>query len=190
MFPNPLLLQRFGVSWTLAKVFAIAGVSLWAMSALLFYVLFKHMNGKVRRLEPYEAGRVALGRGADIQRPDDVMEGKGVGVGVQTSFGIDDLRQAARRGDRMMFWLCPLLLSGAFLGFSCISNAAFAVASVPGPIAGIVDGFLLLMVLFPWFLAWAAIYTNIDAGTARPVPDDGRGARAAIVDVRRIEEER
>jgi len=190
MFPNPVLLQRFGVSWTLAKAFAIAGASLLAMSAVLFYVLFKHMNGKVRRLEPYEAGRVALGRGADIQRPEDVMEGKGVGVGVQISFGIDDLRLAARRGDWKTFWLCPLLLFGAFLGFSLIFNAIFAVASVPGPLAGVVDGILFLMVLFPCFLAWAAIYTNIDAGTARAVPDAGRGASAPIGDVRRVGEDR
>jgi hypothetical protein len=89
-------------------------------------------------------------------------------------FGIDDLRLAARRGDWMTFWLSPLLMTSAI--FSFFFTAGLLFADAPGLIWGGAYAPLFLMLAMFWFMPWAAIYTNIDAGTARTAQTSASGA--------------
>jgi hypothetical protein len=56
MFENVVVVQRFGISWTLAKSFAVLGVGLMVLAVLLFRALFKHTKGAVRRWRPRRQG--------------------------------------------------------------------------------------------------------------------------------------
>jgi hypothetical protein len=191
MFSNGVVLQRFGVSWTVARCCIVIGVALVALSGVLFSVLFKHMKGKARRLEPEEASRVAFyGRSTASPGVDEVVQGRAVGVGVEIKFGIDDLRLAARRGDWMTFWLSPLLITTFILGLTSLITAGLVAASAPGLIVAVAYIPLGLMLLIFWFMPWAAIYTNIDAGTARGPQTSAPATASPIGGSRKIEERR
>jgi len=191
MFSNGVLLQRFGVSWTVAKCCTVVGVALLALSAVLFYVLLKHVKGKARRLDPEEASRVAFyGRSTATPGLDEVVHGPAVGVGVEIKFGIDDLRLAARRGDWMTFWMSPLLITTFILGLTSIITAGLLAAAAPGLIFAVAYIPLCLMLLIFWFMPWAAIYTNIDAGTARASQGSGSTAPLPRGGARNVEERR
>ncbi|HEY4184574.1 MAG TPA: hypothetical protein VGP07_05860 [Polyangia bacterium] len=169
MFENVVVTQRFGVSWTMARCSAIVGAGLMVLAALLFWALFKHSKGTVRRLAPEEAGRVALyGRGAQAPGPEEVIKGVGVGAGVELNANIDGLRKAARRGDWTTFWLWPLLLSSACIGVWFMFTAILLAASAPGLIEGVLSLLILLMLFVAWFMPWAAVHTNIDSNVGKP----------------------
>jgi len=171
------LLQKLDVPWSATKCCLVLGLVLAAVSAVLFYVLFKHVKGKVRRLDPHEAGRVAFyGRSTATEGVDEVIQADGVGVGAEIKFGIDDLRQAARRGDWMTFWLSPLLMTSGIFAFFFIFTAGLLFADAPGLIWGVAYTPLFLMLAMFWFMPWAALYTNIDAGTARTPRTSAPGA--------------
>ena len=160
MLDNPTLFQALGVSWTVAKCFGVAAVVLVLLSVLLFVILFKHTRGKVERLSPEEAGRVAL-----YPAPSNYVlpiQSEGVGVGVELSCNIDTLRKAARRGDRLTFWGFPALgvCTSGFFWCLFMALAVFGHSRLVAIIVSVFSGLLL----FPFlFMPWAAIYTKIDA---------------------------
>jgi len=192
---NGVLIQQFGASWTAAKCLIAMGVVLMILTAVLFRVLFKHRKGTVRRLDPYEAGRVALhGRSTATPGVDEVIQGKGVGVGIEMKFGIDDLRLAARRGDWKTFWLWPVIMTCAILAFLCIFTGVLLAAAAPGVLHIPLDLMVLFVLFMTWFSSWAATHTNIDASTASPrnppaIPP-GRGAAGPVNDVGNVDEQR
>jgi hypothetical protein len=165
MFSNPILFPGPGLSWTLARCCVAAGLLLMLLGALLFLILFKHVRGKVERLSPEEAGELA----ANAARRDVVptIRMKGVGVSAQLSFNIDTLRQAARRGDWLTFWLAPGMFVVWFIGV-WLMCMAFAIAEGSRAMAVVVSVFMTLLVLVPPFMSWAAIYTTIDMDTDGP----------------------
>jgi len=174
---NLVLFEKYGVSWTVAKCLVVAGTLSLVLCAVLFTILFKHLKGTVRRLEPGEAGRVAFyGRSTATPGLDEVIQADGAGVGVELKFGIDDLRQAARRGDWKTFWLSPVMMTCGALGFCFLMSAGLLAARVPAFAHVLVDVMVLFLIFMTWFSCWAAIYTNIDAGTARATPTAGGGA--------------
>jgi hypothetical protein len=161
MLENPELFQALGISWTVAKCFAAAAVFLFLVSALLFTVLFKHTRGKVRRLSPEEAGRVARYAAIPSSEPR-LIDGKGVGAEAELSYNIDTLRKAAGRGDWLTFWGFPGCFACFFGSFWCCFMAIAALTH-SGFVAIVISVTLgLMLALSSVFMPWAAIYTDID----------------------------
>ncbi|HVZ34613.1 MAG TPA: hypothetical protein VG963_19425, partial [Polyangiaceae bacterium] len=112
---------------------------------------------------------------ASYERSDLVYSVGAVGASGEIHAGIDDLRQAARRGDWLMFWLWPILFSCAFGGMWFLS--AGLLLDAPRWLWVLITAFILLPIGCVWFAAWAAIYTNIDAGTAQPISGQEQGPK-------------
>jgi hypothetical protein len=176
--PKTLVLFRWlGINWTLTKCLAVAGVFLMLVAAGLFIILFKHVKGKVQRMSREETwdfinhGNLMIPH--DYVGPTMLYAGPAVGVKVQLTANINTLRQAARRGDWLTFWLWPTMMSGWFIGgwLLCMSFGRddlviVVVTTVP----------IVFLMFVAWFMPWAAIYTNIDlnADVQLPVPTDDR----------------
>lgn len=91
----------------------------------------------------------------------------GVGVRREVSFGIDDLRNLAKRGEWKLFWAFPVAFSG--FGFGLLLVLVAASIFFKAPIFAIAAAVCCIPLgCFGWFMAWAAIYTKIDLGTADP----------------------
>ena len=158
-----IVMRAFGVSWTLALCFGVAAAGTFLLSVVLFVVLFKHTQGVARRLHPEEAARLAY---SDPARPDEtkLLWGKAAGVEVKLNMNIDSLRNAARHGDWLTFWLSPLLFSSAFVAGLCFSLAGMLAVDAPLAVLLSVVSFFALLLLIIWFMPWAALYTKIDLG--------------------------
>ncbi|HET7540673.1 MAG TPA: hypothetical protein VFK05_12400 [Polyangiaceae bacterium] len=158
--------QAFGISWSPALCFGVAAAGTFLVSAVSFAILFKHKKGAARRLSPEEAARVAYSEPAraDAVELEWATRSKAVGVEVQLDMNIDSLRNAARRGDWLTFWLSPLVFSSFFTAGLFFSLAVMLAFSAPLSLLLIVAAFLALPVLIIWFMPWAALYTKIDLG--------------------------
>jgi hypothetical protein len=172
LFDKPVLFRAGGIDWSVMKVCLSTGIFLWVLAGLFAWILASHTKAaKWETMSSVEAADLAVNAGrAPHERFGQIYAGKAVGKSGEINAGIDDLRQAARRGDWLTFWLWPLSIScafgGAWLFFSGITLSA------PRGIWIILTLVLLPMTCFGWFMAWAAIYTNIDAGKARPLPSE------------------
>lgn len=172
LFDNPVLFRAGGIEWSTIKVCLASGVFLLLLTGLLVWILASHTKGaKWETMSSVEAADLAVNAGrAPHERFGQVYAGKAVGKSGEISAGIDDLRQAARRGDWLTFWLWPITMScgsvGAWFIFSALTLSA------PRALWVAITVFCLLLAGLNWFMAWAAIYTNIDAGTARKVPSE------------------
>jgi hypothetical protein len=176
LFDNPILFRAWGTDWYVTKICVVTGVGLLLLAGLFGWILARHTKGaKWETLSSREAADVAVNAGrAPHERLGQVYAGKAVGASGEIHAGIDDLREAARRGDWLTFLLWPVLFScgfgGAWLFFSGLTLSA------PRALWVLVTLFCVPVVGISWFMAWAAIYTNIDAGTARKrVSGEGPG---------------
>jgi hypothetical protein len=144
------------------------------VGSALFIGLFKHVKGKAQRMSEEEALDFVMNAtrsGAD-PRTSPVW-GAAVGVKAELTANINTLRQAARRGDWLTFWLWPSILSGWSIGVWLLFMAFFRRDLVIAFLVTVVPAFILFVA---WFMPWAAIYTNIDlnADVQLPVPTDDR----------------
>ena len=171
MLKNHVVLEKLGISWTLAMCLLVGAAVLCGLSAMLFAILFKHTKASVRRLSKDEAAMVALyARTAEIQPgPVPVIVGAHgmTGAAAELKIDIDSLRNAARRGDWMTFWIWPIMLTGFVSGVGAALAAGLVAAGEgQGFLMILLLGFVGLFVSFVWFMPWAAVYTKIDLGTA------------------------
>jgi hypothetical protein len=179
MFTNSVLFSAAGISFTLVRCFLGAALILGGLTTVLFVVLFKHSHGVVKRMSPEEAAQTVV---YGVQRswefvPDPIVGVKAIGATGRTAeitFDIDSLRNAYRRGDRMSFWLSPILYTCWGLAFWLLFMAAMIWTDIPTGFQIMLTVLLFLFILLPWFMAWAAVNTNIDAGKA------GTGASASF----------
>lgn len=171
MFTNHVVMEKLGVSWTLARCFLVVAVALFGVSAVLFAILFKHTKAGVRRLSKDEATLVTVyGRGAEVGLDPNpaALAGYGmVGGAAELKMDIDGLRNAARRRDWTTFWFWPIMLT-TFVSsiWSALAAGLVAAGQGRGFLMVLLSAFVGLFLLIVWFMPWAAIYTNIDAGTA------------------------
>jgi len=175
--PKSLVWFRWlDIDWTLTKCLAAAGVFLMLVGGGLFFVLFKHVKGKVGRTSRAEVwddinSSFGVGIRTDFLAPTMLYAGPAAGVKVQLKANIDSLRQAARRGDWLTFWLWPSLLSSWSIGVWLLFMAFCRRELLLAILISVIPGFILLVA---WFMPWAAIYTNIDlnADAQQPAPGD------------------
>jgi hypothetical protein len=167
LFDDPVLFRAWGTDWYVTKFCLATGVGLLLLAGLFGWILASHTKGaKWEALSSREAADLAVNAGrAPHERVGQVYAGKAVGVSGEISFGIDDLRQAARGGDWLTFWLFPIVFSCGFGGMWFFFSGL--TLSLPRAIWIFLTLFCATAVGVVWFMAWAAIYTNIDAGTAR-----------------------
>lgn len=170
LFDNPVLFRAAGIDWSVMKFCLAMGTFLWLLAGLFGWILASHTKAaKWETMSSAESADLAVNAGrAPHERFGQVYAGKAVGKSGEIRAGIDDLRQAARRGDWLTFWLWPISISCAFGGAWFFFSGM--TLSAPRGIWIIITLFCLPMAGFGWFMAWAAIYTNIDAGTARKAP--------------------
>ncbi|HTQ03521.1 MAG TPA: hypothetical protein VMI54_06675 [Polyangiaceae bacterium] len=152
-----------------------ASVGLFALAALTFWIVFKHVGAQARRLDREEAGEFALyGASTGAPNPDELASfqktviGPAAGTEVELHFGIDDLREAHRAGDWKIFWLWPVAMSSFVGAIAGLLEAAMLLAGAPWGIQLAVGAFVFLFVAVIWFMPWAAVHTKIDLGTAEP----------------------
>lgn len=173
MFTNSVLFKAGGISFTLANCFFIGAAVLGVVAALLFAILFKRTHGVVKRMSPDEAARVqvyGMGQAVDFN-PDPVAYVKTVGAtgrSAELSFDIDSLRNAHRSGDLATFWLAPLMFTSWCLAAWLLFMGCMIALPVPSGFQIMLTAVVLLIVLVPWFMVWAAVNTNIDLGKAKP----------------------
>jgi hypothetical protein len=176
LFDNPILFRAWDIDWSVVKVCLVTGAFLWLLSILCGWILVRHTRAEWQRMSSAEAADLAANAGrAPHERFGQVYAGKAVGASVEVHAGIDDLRRAARRGDWLTFWLWPILLSCAFGGcWLFFSGCLLADRS-----HWVISVVWILLTIFcvaafgaGWFMPWAALYTNIDAGTARSIPGE------------------
>jgi hypothetical protein len=91
------------------------------------------------------------------------------GTRIEASASIDTLRRAAKRSDRVLFWAWPFLAVVWGGGF-CLFFASLALLDekAGAPLLWIAGAPALFFVGIPIFMAWAAIYTNIDLDVDAP----------------------
>lgn len=175
MFTNHVVLEKLGISWTLAKCFLVVAAALLGVSAVLFVILFKHTKASVRRLSKDEATLVTVyGRASDVGLDPNpaALAGYGmVGGAAELKMDIDGLRNAARRRDWTTFWFWPIMLT-TFISsiWSAVAAGLVAAGQGQGFLMVLLSAFVGLFLLIVWFMPWAAVYTNIDAGTAGATP--------------------
>jgi hypothetical protein len=175
MFGNPILLERFGIAWTVAKCGLAAGGAFIVLGVVILAILFKHTKAEFSRVTGYDAAVGAMYPGIRPAPPGLLLYGKAVGYEVKMKANIDTLRKAAGRGDWLTFWLWPAMICSWCLGFWLVFMATFAVFRVPAILVIVTTGFIALIVLIALFMPWAAIYTKIDldADTPEVAPADG-----------------
>lgn len=164
---DPVLFHLWGSKWQLSKVFFFSGLLLMLISAVLFVVLVRYTKTKWRRLDATAASDVAFNAGKPFMRNIEGV-GKSAGASIEITFGIDDLRQAARRGDWAFFILCPTMFCLWCLGLWLVFST-FLMA-MPLGFWVLVTVLTLGMMGACIYVSWAALYTNVDLGTARSVP--------------------
>jgi hypothetical protein len=154
---------RIAMSSAVVWCLIAAGLLVTSAGLPLFYVL--RTRGRVRAMTRNEIVNRMM-RSDPSERPD-YATGVGVGVRVEASIGIDALRNAAKRGDWKLFWCWPLIMFGFGFGLQMLFIACASYFHQP------VFALAAALVCVPfglsgWFMAWAALYTNIDAGTDTP----------------------
>jgi hypothetical protein len=134
-------------------VFAIAGTALTYIlvgSGRTRAMTREELTDRMMRYDPSDYPNIATSRGVGVRR--------------EASVNIDTLRQIAKRGEWLLFWSWPVMLSGFFGGIQLLSTAALLFLG-KAHVAWIVNLCFVPVTLFGWFFAWAALYTNIDANT-------------------------
>jgi hypothetical protein len=150
------------VVWTQALACLVVGFGCLALGGVaLAYLLV--LRGRTRAKTPEElADRINRFNRLEILEPRGVASGKGVRR--EASFGIDSLRNTAKRGEWGIFWAWPVVYSG--FGFGLLFIAAAASSYFQQPVFAIAAALgCVPFGLFGWFCAWAALYTNLDLGT-------------------------
>jgi hypothetical protein len=140
---------------------ALALGSLVVGGIALAYVLVT--SGRTRAKTPEElADRINRFDRLEVLEPRGVAFGHGVRR--EASFGIDSLRNNAKRGEWGLFWAWPFVCSG--FGFGLLFVAAAASAGFQQPVFAIAAALVCVPFgLFGWFCAWAALYTKLDLNT-------------------------
>jgi hypothetical protein len=92
----------------------------------------------------------------------DVATSHGAGVRNEASMDLPRLRRMAKRGEWGLFWSWPIMLSGFFGGIQLLGTAGLLFDGKTG-VAWIFNVCFAPFTLSGWFLAWAALYTKIDA---------------------------
>jgi len=165
MWREQVLIRAFDIDWTVLKsVFAVSFVGLLWTGVLMTYILKR--AGKGRALTADELS--TLGRSAD---PNQVrMRWVGAKGGrVEANANIDTLRRAAKRGDWWFFWAWPCMLVSAGMSFGLFFFGVLASArDTPIAIYVAVAIGVLPFLTIPPFMAWAALYTDIDLDVDEP----------------------
>jgi hypothetical protein len=148
----------------------MVGLVLIVLSAIPGVHLLR-THGKVRKKTHQEVVDRTLN--FDIANQPSYTAGSGSGVRVEASATIDTLRKAAARGDWTLFWCWPLVFFcfciGGQLLFTALSLRSREL--MPALVTGIV---LVPMGLFGLFMAWAAIFTDIDRSDEDTLLPDSR----------------
>jgi hypothetical protein len=170
-----VLFQWLNIDWTLTLCVAAAGVLLMLGGVGLFMILFKHAKGKVERMSEQET-RDYMNYG-ELTEPYGVartMQSVGPVIGFKAvlTANIDTLRKAARRGDRLTFWLWPSMMSCWCIGLSMLLIAALPHDPILIVLTSLVPTF---MVFVAWFMPWAAIHTSIDLNADAEPPSQAGG---------------
>jgi hypothetical protein len=178
MWGNPVLFEALGVSWTAAKCLFI-GAGLSAILGAIGFVWYgRHIGVRAQPLGSDEAAMVASfpAQGTDIVVPIAMGPARGVSYGF--SWNINTFRDAARRGDRVGFWLLPTTITFWCLAFQFLFTGIGCLITEPGKglIATLACGaFIALMLFINWFMPWAALHTKIDLPqSAAPAPSAPR----------------
>jgi len=142
------------------------------LGVCLFVVLFKHVKGKIERMSEQET-RDMFDYGATTEpyvRRDMQSVGPIIGVKAVLTANIDTLRRAARRGDWLTFWLWPSIMSCWCIGMGLLIMAILPREPILIVVTWLIPAFIVSVA---WFMAWAAIYTNIDLNAdAEPAQTD------------------
>jgi len=159
---SPVLFRWLGIGWTSTTCMLAAGLSFMLLGVILFLILFKHTKSKVERMSDQETRDfIEYGELTEPYGPPRSMQAVGPVVGAKAvmAANINTLRQAARAGDWLKFWLWPCMGSCWSIGLGL-----FITAVCPRDIGLIIVIWLVpaFLVFVAWFMAWAAIYTNID----------------------------
>jgi hypothetical protein len=134
-------------------VFAIAGTALAYIlvgSGRTRAMTRDELTDRMMRYDPSDYPNIAISSGVGVRR--------------EASANLDTLRQLAKRGEWLMFWCWPIMLSGFFGGVQLLTTAVLLYLG-ESRILWIVNVCVTPFTLFGWFFAWAALYTNIDAKT-------------------------
>jgi hypothetical protein len=168
---SSILFRWLGINWTMNECMVALGALLMLVASGLFIVLFRHVKGKVQRMSREETWDLLMNAGkvGTERRTVPVWGGPAVGVELKLNCNIDTLRQAARRGDWLTFWLWPLMLSGWFTGMWLVFLAIIPRQPLLLVLITLVPA---LVISIAWFMPWAALYTNIDlnADVEPPAP--------------------
>jgi hypothetical protein len=148
----------------------IAGIALLLSSALgLGYVL--HRRGEVRRKTNQEV--VDRMMRWDTYDQASYAAGRGTGVAIEANMDLNDLRHCASRGDWKLFWGFPATFFGFGFGSELIALAV-AIRNDDVSIALYPALVLVPLGLIGPFMAWAALYSDIDRNGSSPAKDAWR----------------
>ena len=149
---------------TTAGWLLIAGIALVLFALLgLGYVLLR--RGKVRRKTNQEVVDRFMRWDAEDQASYAV--GRGVGVAIEANMTLNDLREVATQGDWKLFWGFPTFFFGFGAGFELIALAV-SIRNHDPSIAFYPSLALVPFGLIGPFIAWAALYSDIDRNEASP----------------------
>jgi hypothetical protein len=156
----------------------VAGLLMGGVTVLIWRALFRRLGVKVRRLDPDEAGRVAVFPMRDARYY--TATGKGAGYGIGFRFNGQTLREIAKRGDWPLFWLYPIAFSSFGVSITLvITSTVLLVAAGQGsphqtgdPIA---PWLCILVALFgsslfvlPWLAVRDALRPEAENDSASP----------------------
>jgi len=165
IFSDPILFRALGTRWYLSKFCLVAGFLLMVIGGLFGVVLALHTKARWRRLSAAEAADVAFNPARSAGATATAASVGTAGAEIQMSIDIDGFRQAARRGDWLTFMLWPIMLSCWVIGVWMVLST-FLLHMPPG------FWVLVTVVMFALeglclFMPFAALFTNIDAGTSQ-----------------------
>lgn len=169
MSQSSFLFRWLGINWTLTKCLIVVGTFLVLLGAGLFIVLFKHVKGKAQRMGREEGWDFLMNAGLPRTDKNNIVlwAGPAVGVKAELNCNIDTLRNAARRGDWLTFWLWPIMLSCWSIGMFVLVGAVLPRKPIFIVLTALLPAFMMFVA---WFMPWAAIYTNIDLNADGPSP--------------------
>jgi|SRR4051812_1202079 hypothetical protein len=165
MWGNPVLFEALGVSWTAAKCLFIAGGVSVVLGAVCFLWYARHIGTRAQPLSSDEAAMVASFPVQGMDTIDPIALGPARGVRYGFSWNINTFRDAARRGDRVGFWLIPSMITFWVLAFQLVLTGSACLITEPGKGAQVTlfcGAFNALVLSINWFMPWAALHTKID----------------------------
>jgi hypothetical protein len=154
---NPVLFEAFGIACKAIPCLLVGGLTSLAVSTVAFMTLVRREGGKARRL-----GRAEVAAVLDA----DFLAGPSVGVEVSYTWNEDTLREAARRGDWLGFWLPPIAMTLFLGGLVCFFLMA-AVHTGDRWLAMWMMAVPAFLLLVTWYMTFAALFKKGHGNDAR-----------------------